>query len=237
VNQPGVVYQKPYPIGEPEIAGMGQVPSESRAPVFSLPLGAPGPSSGPALGRRMYQKGLQTFLWRAEDDNEDRLRYDVWFRAIDDGAWYPLRRGVEEQILTWDTTSVPDGRYQVKVSASDGLANGPGAGLVGELESEAFDVDNGAPAITVVQTAADGTATRVVFEVRDSHSAIAVAEYSVGAGEWQAAYPSDGSADSRTERFEIRVEGNAAGPVVIRASDTMSNAATARVEIPRRAGR
>jgi biopolymer transport protein ExbD len=39
----------------------------------------------------------------------------------------------------------------------------------------------------------------------------------------------DGAADSRQERFEIRVDGEAAGRVVIRAADTMNNAGTARV--------
>ena len=51
-------------------------------------------------------------------------------------------------------------------------------------------------------------------------------------GRWQPAYPADGAADSRRERFEIQVEGEAAGRVVIRAVDTMNNAGTARVSAP-----
>lgn len=235
VNQPGVVYQKPYPVGEPEIAGLGDVPGDARAPVYSLPLGPGGSAaSGPALGRRMYQKGLQSFAWRADDDNDDRLRYDVFYRTTEDPSWYPLRRQLEDQILTWDTTSVPDGTYLIKVAASDRAHNAAGAGLIGELVSEAFEIDNGAPAIAVQQTTKDGTATRVVFEVRDGHSAVSTAEYSVDGARWQTAYPADGSADSRVERFEIRVEGDAAGRVIIRASDAMNNATTARVEGPRR---
>ena len=57
-------------------------------------------------------------------------------------------------------------------------------------------------------------------------------EFSVDGGRWQTAYPADGAADSRVERFEIRVEGDAAGRVIIRASDVMNNATTARVENP-----
>ena len=231
VNQPGIVYQKPYPVGEPEIAGLGEVSSDVRAPIFSLPLGPAGStSSGPALGRRMYQKGLQAFVWRADDDNEDRLHYDVSYRTTDNPVWHLLRRDTEDQILTWDTTSVPDGTYVVKVSASDAASNAPGAGLAGELESEAFEIDNGAPTIVLQQGIKDGTGTRVIFEVRDSHSAISTVEFSVDAGRWQTAYPVDGAADSRVERYEIRVEGEAAGRVIIRASDVMNNAATARVE-------
>ena len=233
VNPPGVVYQKPYPVGEPEIAGLGEVSSEVRAPLFSLPLGPAGSSaSGPALGRRMYQKGLQSFAWRADDDNDDRLRYDVAYRTADDSAWHLLRRQTDEQILTWDTTSVPDGTYVIRVSASDAASNGPGTGLIGELDSEAFEVDNGAPAIIFQPVIKDGTATRVRFDVRDGHSAVSTVEFSVDGGRWQTAYPADGAADSRVERFEIRVEGDAAGRVIIRASDVMNNATTARVENP-----
>ena len=182
----------------------------------------------------MYQKGLQSFVWRADDDNDDRLRYDVLYRRTDDPAWHLLRRQSEDQLLTWDTTSVPDGTYIIKVSASDGASNAPGAGLVGELESEAFEIDNGAPAIVFLQASRDATGTRVVFEVRDGHSAVSTAEFSVDGGKWQTAYPVDGAADSRVERFEIRVEGDAAGRVVVRASDAMNNATTARVESLRR---
>jgi hypothetical protein len=234
VHPAGVAFQRPYPTGEPEIAGLGDAAPEARLPMFSLPVGTPTSStaSGPALGRRMYQKGLQTFLWKAEDDNDDRLTFDVSYRAVTDTVWHALRRGMAEGLLTWDTTSVPDGTYVVKVAASDAGANTPGAGLAGELESDAFDVDNGAPLIAISQVVKDGAFTRIVFDVSDAQSAVASVEYSVDAGRWQSAFPTDGAADSRRERYEIRIEGEAAGRVVIRASDTMNNAATARVDGP-----
>jgi hypothetical protein len=128
--------------------------------------------------------------------------------------------------------SVPDGTYVLKIAAADSANNAPGTALVGELISEAFDVDNSAPAITVQQVVREGAATRVAFEVTDSFSAISTVEYSLDTGGWQAAYPVDGAADSRHERFEIRVEGDAAGRIVIRATDTMNNAGTARVAAP-----
>jgi hypothetical protein len=234
VYPPGIVFQKPYPTGDGEIAGLGDAPPDARLPMFSAPLGAvtQPPSAGPALGRRLYQKGLQAFTWKAEDDNEDRLHYDLYFRQAGEPEWKPLRREVTDQIVVWDTMSVPDGTYLIKVSASDAPGNAPGSSLIGELLSEAFDVDNGAPAITVEQVTRDGSGTKVVFEVADSFSPIATVEYSVDTGRWQPAYPVDGVADSRRERFDIRVEGDAAGRVVIRAADAMNNAGTARVAAP-----
>jgi outer membrane protein assembly factor BamB len=231
VHPPGIVFQKPYPTGEPDIAGLGDAPPDARVPVFSAPLGgaAQSPSAGPPLGRRMYQKGLQAFAWKAEDDNDDRLQYSLYYRQAGEADWKLLRRDIIDQIAVWDTMSVADGTYVVKVAATDSPSNSPSAALIGEQLSAAFDVDNSAPAITVQQVVREGGSTKVVFDVVDSFSPVATVEYSVDTGRWQPAYPLDGSADSRQERFEIRVEGDAAGRVVIRAADSMNNAATARV--------
>ena len=231
VYPPGIVFQKPYPTGEADIAGLSDVAPEARVPMFSAPLGgaAQSPSAGPALGRRMYQKGLQAFAWKAEDGNDDRLQYDLFYREAGGTGWKSLRSGTTDQIAVWDTMSVPDGTYVLKIAASDAANNSPGAALVGELISEAFDVDNGAPAIAVRQVVREGAATKVTFDVTDSFSPVSTVEYSVDTGRWQAAYPADGAVDSRQERFDIRVDGEAAGRVVIRATDTMGNAGTARV--------
>ena len=67
----------------------------------------------------MYEKGLMTFVWRAEDDNGDDLSYDVFYRREGETSWKLLKRGMTEQILVWDTTSVPNGRYTVRIVASD----------------------------------------------------------------------------------------------------------------------
>jgi hypothetical protein len=230
VHPPGIVFQKPYPAGDPEIVGMGDAPGEARLPAFSAPLGlaAQSPASGPVLGRRMYQKGLQAFAWKAEDENDDRLKYRVFFRAAGESAWKLLRQDAPDMIVTWDTMAVPDGTYVVKVAASDAPGNAPGQALVGEMESAAFDVDNGAPSIAIIESSRDGSGLKIVFDVSDTQSAVSTAEYSVDSGPWQTAYPVDGAADSRRERYEIRIGGSAAGRVVIRAADAMNNASTAR---------
>ena len=168
VYPPGIVFQKPYPTGEADIAGLGDVPPEARVPMFSAPLGgaAQSPSAGPALGRRMYQKGLQAFAWKAEDEQRRSPAVRPLLpRRRADTEWKSLRRGTTDQIAVWDTMSVPDGTYVLKVAATDAANNSPGAALVGELISEAFDVDNGAPAITVRQVVREGAATKVAFEV------------------------------------------------------------------------
>jgi sugar lactone lactonase YvrE len=232
IHPPGVVFQKPYPTGEPEIAGLDSVMPEYRFPVFSMPLGTPvTPSSGPALGRRLYQKGLQALAWKAQDDNDDRLVYDLQFREAGETSWHTLRSGVLDELLVWDTTSVPDGSYVVRVAASDRLSNTPEASLAGENESRAFDIDNTPPVITATVTAAAADSV-IRVDVEDSHSAVTQVEYSIDGGPWQQAFPADGAADSRHEQYEVKVEGRAAGRVVFRATDTMNNTGTAKVIAP-----
>ena len=99
----------------------------------------------PSLGRRAYQKGLLTFVWRAEDDNRDDLVYDVLYRREGETTWRMLKDDLTEAILVWDTTSVPNGRYMLRVMASDAPSNAPSTALTGSLESTTFDIDNTPP--------------------------------------------------------------------------------------------
>jgi hypothetical protein len=202
------------------------------SPVFSNQFAPPvgGPRAGATAGRRLYQKGLQTFNWKAEDDNDDRLQFDVYYRAPDTTGWTLLRRNVADDLLVWDTTSVPDGLYSIKVVASDAYSNAPGTALTGERESEVFAIDNHPPAVTIVQVSRDANRTRVVVDVRDTTSPIDRAEVSIDAGNWKAVYPADGAADSRRERYDLWFDGDVTGRLMLRVTDTMNNAATLRVE-------
>lgn len=227
VNAPGTVYQRPFPI-DPDIAGFeGDTPNRRAA---QQAQGAPPASS---LGRRVYEKGLLTFVWRGEDDNRDELLYEVQYRREGETAWKTLKRNVSESILVWDTTSVPNGRYVVRVVASDAPSNAPATALIGWLESAAFDIDNAPPVITVSSVRRDGTRTTIAFEVRDDQSAVLKVEYSLDGDRWNAVYPRDGLADSRVEQFELVLEAEAgARGVVLRAADALNNVTSARGEAP-----
>jgi hypothetical protein len=218
VPPPGVVFQKPFSSSDAEIAGF-----ESAAAAIEPDVQAQD-AAPPALGRRMYRKGLQTIQWRAEDPNGDRLLYSVAYRREGETDWRPLRAGLVDPILVWDTTSVADGRYVVRVTADDGAVNAPGEALSGARDSEGFDVDNSAPVITVAARDA-GTAVRVT--VRDAQSGVHRVEYALGGGGWQVVYPADGLSDSREETFTITLPAAAdRARLVIRATDVLQNVAT-----------
>ena len=115
VHTPGTVYQRPFPTGEPEIAGFdGDTPDRRAA--AQVQGGAGG---GPNLGRRAYEKGLLTFIWRADDENRDDLTFELQYRREGETAWHTLKPSLTDSIFVWDTTSVPNGRYTVRVLASD----------------------------------------------------------------------------------------------------------------------
>jgi hypothetical protein len=223
VHAAGVVFQRPFPTGDPELAGFDANTSDGRP---ALPSASANPNA-PALGRRTYQKSLQTFVWQARDADGDRLQFDVFYRLEGDTTWTALKRGLADEIYTWDTTSVPDGTYILKVVATDAPANAPAAALSGERESATFDVDN-TPA-TIEVSPARPAPDRLTFRVRDTQSALRSVEYSQNAGRWKLAYPVDGLLDSREERFELTLEPSTGGAVVLRVTDALGNVATAVV--------
>jgi WD40 repeat protein len=231
VHPAGTVFQRPFSTGEMEIAGFEET-SDARAQSQASASAAGQSSGAPALGRRIYQKGLQTFVWKADDENDDRLQFDVMYRREGETAWKVLHRGLTDPIFVWDTTSVPDGTYFIKVSASDAPANSPGTALVGELESVSFDIDNTAPRIEVQPPARAGARTTIAFVVRDEQSPVQRVEYSLDASRWRVVYPKDGIPDSRREEFEVSLDDSEAGrSVIIRATDAMNNVATAVAEV------
>jgi hypothetical protein len=140
---------------------------------------------------------------------------------------------MNEAILVWDTSSVPNGRYFVRVVASDAPSNSPSTALSGAMESTSFDIDNTPPVITVTALRREASRTTIAFDVRDANSAVQKADYSLDGDRWQTIYPRDGIADSRFEQFELVLDGDAgARGVILRATDALNNVASTRGEAP-----
>ena len=217
IHPPGVVFQRPFSSEDGAIAGLDEVTAEARRPP-----GDAGPPQPPP-GRRMFQKGLQTIAWKAEDPDRDRLAYALFYRREGESAWHDLRRGLLDEIFVWDTTAVADGRYTIRVVASDEASNAAGRADSGERESDPIAVDNTAPVVTT-EIARSGNTARLVVRVRDGQSPIQKVEYSVAGGAWQLVYPVDGLSDSPDERYELPLASDAdAARIVIRATDLLQN--------------
>ena len=223
VHDPGIVFQRPFSSGDPPIAGL-----DDGAPTRGTnePAGTTNGTQQTTLGRRVYRKGLQTFVWTARDQNQDKLQFDVLYRSEVTSTWHMLRSGLNDPIFAWDTTSAPDGTYVIRVVASDSQSNAPGTSLTGAAESTPVDIDNSAPTISLEPLRQEANQAVFAFVVTDSHSPVQHVEYSLDNERWQVVYPVDSIPDSRVERFEIALEPDAVERLVVRATDAMNNTAT-----------
>jgi len=232
VHPPGEIFQKPISItGDNEILGLDTpLPSDPRQ-ASSAARASVTPAT--TFSRKMYQKGIQTFSWKADDPNGDALAYEVHYRRVGDTLFRPLGKNVGEPVLAWDTSTVPNGRYVIRVTGTDAPSNPMALALAGDKESAPFEIDNTPPTVVVSRVA--GQPARVQVTVRDDSSHVRRAEFSIDGGRWQEVHPRDGINDALEESYDIPLR-ELAGPaphiVVVRASDLLGNVSTGRVEVP-----
>ncbi len=234
VHPPGIVFQKPYSAGEPELAGFEDQSTPERKLSAAAMASQQGLTGTPPLGRRAYQKGLETLVWKADDENDDEMVFDVLYRREGESQWKTLRKAVADFILVWDTSTVPNGTYFVKIVASDSPSNPLATALTGELDSAAFQIDNSPPVITISGVRTDRGHTVIAFDVKDDNSPVKLVEFSEDGQRWRGVFPVDGIADSRAERYELPIEGEMdPRGITLRATDSMNNISTAHVDAPR----
>lgn len=184
--------------------------------------------SAPPQGIRA--KGYQTVVWDAHDDNDDELTFSIYYRGQGEKEWKLLKKDIEEDFYSWDTTSMPDGSYYLKIVASDARSNPEGQALTAEMTSDRFEVDNTAPTIDNIRAAQSSGEWHVNFTAHDGGSAIARASYSVDAGKWQMVFPVGQLTDAPSEAYDIALSGLAPGEhtVAVRVFDQFENTATAK---------
>jgi hypothetical protein len=187
------------------------------------------------------QKGYQSVLWAAHDDNDDDLRYSVYFRGENQSDWLLLKDNLDQKFYSWDTSSMPDGAYYLKVVASDLPSNPPDVALQGERESERFEVDNTTPTIGKISASptgmnadrSHGVSYDFAFTASHPTSSIERAQYSVDGGEWIFVRPANGINDYKTETYSFTVRGLTPGEhtVAVRAYDRFDNVGAAKTTI------
>ncbi len=219
-HPPGVVFQRPFSSDEGAIAGLDDAVADARRPPGGDTNAAPA-----SVGRRMFQRGLQTLQWKAEDADADRLTYTLQYRREGETVWHALRADLGTPLFVWDTSTVADGRYFIRVGATDAPSNTPDRVLAGTRDSDAIEVDNTPPVITLAVTG-----LQVTVQVTDGHSGVHRVDYALGGGAWQEVRPVDGLADSRDERYTLTLpSADAAARLVVRATDVMQNVTSATV--------
>lgn len=177
-----------------------------------------------APGKKYFRRGYRTVSWKASDPNGDLLRYTVHFRRNGSEQWLRLRENFDETQFNFDTSQLPDGRYEVRVTVSDIRSNPEGA-LTDSRQGIELVVDNTAPRIS---SSPEGDQIRI--RVSDEMSPISKVEYSVDAQKWLPLLSDDGISDATEEAFRIPRSTVSGKFVVVRAMDNFYNVATTTVQ-------
>lgn len=179
----------------------------------------------------MWARGLRTLSWRGSDPNSDPLRYRVLVRAEGSEDWIEIGKDLEATLLTWNTNTLPDGRYRLKVEASDRAGNAIGEDLTGEAVSEAFAVDNTPPQVSSLSASIEKGQAVLSGAATDGEGWLQRLDVSVDDGPWRAVTPEGGFADSPRLTFRVALPDAGPGAHVLsaRAVDAAGNAATRAV--------
>jgi hypothetical protein len=198
--------------------------------------------------------------WKVENPDEDDLSHRVYIRPAvaagpapaaahpaasasaavppvsgdsADAAWLrisgpePLARAE----LDFNTDTVGDGLYELKVVVSDERSNPPELVQTSEHVSAPFIIDNRRPELREVRW---NPATQTLSgQAVDAVSPILELSYSIDGGDFFPLAPRDGVLDDASEDFQVRPPRLTAGShlVLVRASDAADNASTVQLVI------
>ena len=163
------------------------------------PSAPPPPPEGP--------QPVRIIQWQAADPNGDALRYDLYLRGQGEPTWILLEEDLAQTQYAWDTATVADGWYEIKVVASDRADNPAETALEASKISDPILVDNTAPVLSKVQVQVKaGGDVEVRFAARDATSRLTAAAYTVdSADEWRPLAPADGLFDGKQKEFRFTI--------------------------------
>ena len=231
------------PISVVEVIEITPANYRTPAPAAGPPPANPLTLSLPAIGRKptppassegnnptlTWAKGQIGARWAAADENGDTLLYKIEIRGDGETTWKLLRDGVRERYYSWDSTAFPDGKYFVRITATDSPSNPPDQALTGSKESDRFLIDNSAPEISGLTGTVNGTKLDVRFHAKDAWAVLEKAEYSVNGGEWKAVEPTTRLNDSEEHDYRFTIDrGQGEVTIAVRVTDEYSNESAAK---------
>jgi len=244
LQDPGVRVQSPVGVTITPPVSLKQPPAPNPNPNINVNISNPSPPKFEPQPQGSTQKGYQSVLWSAHDDNDDELKYSIYFRGENQRDWLLLKDNLDQKFYSWDTTSMPDGAYYLKIVASDSPSNPPDLALQAERESERFEVDNTNPSISTIEARpSSGNADRskgssydLQFTATHPSNSIERAQYSVDGGDWILLRPTNGISDYKSETYSFSVAALSAGEhtIAVRAYDRFDNVGSGKttIEVP-----
>lgn len=208
------------------------LPQNQRARVSTIVGRPPPPKPGKPVQRPPAPSAFVNLTWVVDNPDKDILRYRLSYQQEGQPVWRPMfleDHVVNEPKYVWNTESIPDGYYVLKVELSDEEANPENLTLRSEAVSQPMLIDNHPPRIEKLRFRKGFVQGQVV----DSLGPIARIQASIDAGVWRDVFPKDLLLDSRNEAFELDLRNLSGSHIVaIRAFDAAGNQATQEITIP-----
>ncbi len=194
--------------------------------------GPPSPSSSSRSSSASSSAKRWKIEWKVEDPNKDVLQFTVYYKAVDEENWKLLKKELSTPSYDWDITSIADGRYKVKVVATDKLSNPVGWEKSSEKTSMPVNVDNTDPDVGEINVEPNGDGTfKITCDVSDKMNIVQKAVYKIDNDEqWKVIFPEDGIFDSKEEQLLLKTGKLSEGShsITIRVTDRAQNVATGR---------
>ncbi|HUW18066.1 MAG TPA: hypothetical protein VMW16_02055 [Sedimentisphaerales bacterium] len=183
------------------------------------------------------KEGTFKISYKAKDENNDKLIYTIDFRKLGRTNWIQLKDELEADNFEWDGKTVEDGRYEVRVTASDERSNTNATKLTGSRITDPVIIDNSGPDIRERSIEKAGKTVVLKLRVVDELSVIDRLNYTVDSNEqWIGSMPDDLVYDTTDENFTIVIEDLKGGEhvIAVRVRDHAGNITykTFEVDIP-----
>jgi len=187
---------------------MPQPPGQAQQITLNFPsTQGSGISYGQEAGKEplpaVKERTAVTVRWAAHDDNGDDLSFALYYRTEGERNWQFLHNHIRDRFYSFDSSLLPDGKYRIKVVASDSPSHNPGEAQTGDRVSDEFVIDTTPPIVSSLEAHMMNGKIHASLTATDATSPVSHAEYAVDAGRWQYVEPVGKIADSLTERFDF----------------------------------
>jgi len=172
------------------------------------------------------QSSTLSIEWEATDPNNDQLLFSLEYQPAGSTMWLVLAQDLDKNAFEWQTRRMPDGRYLVRVAATDSPDNPLDMAKTTVRRADPVLIDNTPPAFSGLEHRTERQVLWINATVTDDLSPITAVNYNVDGGDlWHPALPDDFIYDSTRESFVIKISDLASGPhvVSVRAVDGRSN--------------
>jgi sugar lactone lactonase YvrE len=190
-------------------------------------LAVPESSATPLVATR--DRNAVTARWLAHDPNNDPLTFTLEYRDVRETNWHPLKTELREHAWSFDSSQLPDGTYELRITATDATTHTTADALTTQRISDTFTLDTTPPVPGPLMATIQNGRLHATFEATDATTPIARAQYALDGGEWQYLEPTGGLSDSLTEHYDLTIP-VAAGEhtIAIRIADRAGNATSVK---------